>query len=188
VNSERYFPHPNPSPEAHRRRLPPRSSATSPRTAPSQTPLAKLSPPLGLSDPPRAKATTHCPRTGPPAANRRRAHRRPGFSPADGRFAPPSTRGAAPLSLASGPAAMASSPRAPTPSPALGLRPRACALRLAGPEIPPPGPPVLESLFFFLFPTFSPLISIFSIFYAPKIIRMISKSHVIIMLQMTHYN
>jgi hypothetical protein len=39
------FPHPNLSPEAHRRRLPPWSSATSPRTAPSQTPLAKLSRP-----------------------------------------------------------------------------------------------------------------------------------------------
>jgi hypothetical protein len=65
----------------HRRRLPPRSSATSPRKAPSRTPLAKLSPPLGSPNPPRAKATTHCPRTGPPAANRRRAHRRPGFFP-----------------------------------------------------------------------------------------------------------
>jgi hypothetical protein len=81
VNSERYFPHPNPSHEAHRRRLLPRSSATSPRTAPSRTPLAKLSPPLGSPDPPHAKATTHCPRTGPPAANHRRAHRRPFFSP-----------------------------------------------------------------------------------------------------------
>jgi hypothetical protein len=188
------FPHPNPSPEAHRRRLPPWSSATSPRTAPPRPPLAKLSLPLGSPDPPHAKATTHCPRIGPPAVNRRRAHRRPGFSPADSRFAPPSTRGAVPPPpLRSrwrvGPRRRRhplARPRRHPPWAAAGPVPSR-TLRLAGPEIPP-GPPVLESLFFFLFPTFSPLISIFSILYAPKIIKMISKSHVIIMLEMTHYN
>jgi hypothetical protein len=38
-------PLPQSSPEAHRRRPPPRSSATSPRTAPSRPPLAKLTHP-----------------------------------------------------------------------------------------------------------------------------------------------
>jgi hypothetical protein len=65
-------------PGAHRRRLPPRSSTISPRTAPFRPPLAKLSPPLGSPAPPRAKSPTRCPRTGPSAANRRRAHRRSG--------------------------------------------------------------------------------------------------------------
>jgi hypothetical protein len=69
-------PLPQSPPEAHRRRLSPRSSATTPRTTPSQPPLAKLSPPLGSPAPPRAKAPTCCPRTGSPAANHRRAHRR----------------------------------------------------------------------------------------------------------------
>jgi hypothetical protein len=189
------LPHPNPSPGAHRRRLPLRSSATSTRTAPSRTPLAKLILPLGSPDPPRAKATTHCPRTGPPAANRCRAHQRPGFSPANGRFALPSTCGAVPplrsrCVWTHGDGVLPSRARAVTRlGPQLGRRPCACA-RCAwlGQKSPPPGPPVLKSLFFFLFPTFSPLISIFSIFYAPKIIKMISKSHVIIMLEMTHYN
>jgi hypothetical protein len=162
---------------------------------PPGPPLAKLSPPLGSPDPPRAKATTHCPRTGSPAANHRRAHRRPGFSPADGRFDPPSICGAVsppPSALAGvwarGDDVIPSRARAVTRlGPQLGRRPRARA-RYAWLARNPPGPPVLESLFFFLFPTFSPLISIFSIFYAPKIIKMISRSHVIIMLEMTHYN
>jgi hypothetical protein len=124
----------------------PRSSATSPRTAPSRSPLAKLSPPLGSPAPPRAKAPTHCPRTGPPAANRRRAHRRLGSLPAGDRFAPPSTVTSfppPPLSLACGPTATASSLRAPAPSPALGRSwagalARARALRLTRPDSFPP--------------------------------------------------
>jgi hypothetical protein len=124
MNSERYSPTPIPRPKLtdgdSRRGAPPPPHGQ----PPPRPPLAKLSPPLGSPDPPHAKATTHCPRTGPPAANRRRAHRRPGFSPEDSRFAPPSARGAVPpppaLSLACGPAATASSPSAPAPSPALG--------------------------------------------------------------------
>jgi hypothetical protein len=109
VNSERYSPTPIPRPELTA------DSTTSPRTAPSRTPLAKLSPPLGLLDPPRAKATTHCPRTGPPAAGflPREWPVRPAVNP--WRRSPPP-----PLSLACGPTATASSPRAPAPSPALG--------------------------------------------------------------------
>jgi hypothetical protein len=177
------LPHPNPSPEAHRRRLPPWSSATSPRTAPSRPPLAKLSPPLGSPAPPRAKAPTRCPRTGPPAANRRRAHRRPGYLPADGRFAPPSTVAPfppppLPLSLTCGPRRDAIDPsctRAVTRlGPQLGRRPRARA-RYAWLGQNPPRPTSAEIPFLFPFSAFSPLISIFSIFYAPKIIKMISK-------------
>jgi hypothetical protein len=75
--------------EPHRRRLPPWSSATSPWSAPSQPPLAKLGPPLSSPAPLHARAPARCPRTGSPPANRRRAHRRPVFFPADDRFAPP---------------------------------------------------------------------------------------------------
>jgi hypothetical protein len=99
-------PLPQSPPEGYRRRLPPRSSATSPRTAPFRPPLAKLSPPLGLPAPNRAKAPTRCPRNGSPVVNHRRAHRRPG--------PPPRTAGSScrqpltsfsplPLSLACGP-------------------------------------------------------------------------------------
>jgi hypothetical protein len=67
VNLECYSPTPISRPkltdgDSRRGALPP------PR---GQPPLAKLSLPLGSPDPPRAKATTHCPRIGPPAANRR---------------------------------------------------------------------------------------------------------------------
>jgi hypothetical protein len=41
----------------------------------------------------------------------------------------------------------------------------------------PPGPPEKKFLFFFFSSPFSLLNSISSIFYAPKIIQMISKSH-----------
>jgi hypothetical protein len=137
--------HPNPSPEAHRRRLPPLSPATSPRTVPSWTPPAKLSPPLGSPDPPRAKATTHCPRTGPPAANRRRAHRRPGFFPR-GRPVRPRRQLMAlfpPFALtgvwARGDGVLSPLARAVTsPWAAAGPAPsRALALRLARPKSPP---------------------------------------------------
>jgi hypothetical protein len=109
-------PLPQFSPEAHRRRPLPRSSATFPRTAPFRSPLAKLSPPLGSPAPPRAKAPPRCPRTGPPAANHRRAHRRPGFFPR-GRPVRPRRRPVAPFPpLRSrrrvGPAATPSLPRA----------------------------------------------------------------------------
>jgi hypothetical protein len=143
-------PLPQSPPEAHRRRLPPRSSAATPQTAPSRPPLAKLSPPLGSPAPPRAKAPTCCPRTGSPVANRRRAHRRPG--------PPPQTAGSShrqPLTPFSPPSALSGvwaprrrrRPRAPAPSSALGrnwagaLAP-ARSLRSAGPVPPPPhGPP-----------------------------------------------
>jgi hypothetical protein len=156
------FPDPNPSPEAHRRRLPPRSSATFPRTAPSQTPLAKLRPPLGSPDPPRAKATTHCPRTGPPAANHRRAHRRPGFFP-HGRPVRPRRQPMAPFS----PSALAGVwargddvlPSRPRRHPALG-RSWAGALACArcawlGQKYPPPAHQKLNSFSFSFFSLFS---------------------------------
>jgi hypothetical protein len=85
------LPHPDYSPKAHRRQ--PRHEALPPPRGqpPPRPPLTKSSLPLGSPTPARAKAPTRCQRTGSPAANRRRAHRRPGFLPADGRFAPPST-------------------------------------------------------------------------------------------------
>jgi hypothetical protein len=129
VNSERYSPTPIPRPELTA------DSTTSPRTAPSRTPLAKLSPPLGLLDPPRAKATTHCPRTGPPAA---------GFLPREWPVRPavnPWRRSPPPSALAGvwahGDGVLPSRARTVTRlGPQLGRRPRARALRLAGPEIP----------------------------------------------------
>jgi hypothetical protein len=125
---------------------PPRSSATSPRTTPSLPPLAKLSPPLGPLDPHQARATACCPRTDPPAENRRQGHRRLVFLPANGRFAPRRR----PLAPSSPPALSVTwaprrrrFPLMPTPSPRLGplmgQRPRArtrpCT-RLG--QIPPP--------------------------------------------------
>jgi hypothetical protein len=61
-------PLPQSSPEAHRWRLPPRSSATTPRTAPSQPPLAKLSPPLGS---PALPVLRHLPVAQEPGHRRR---------------------------------------------------------------------------------------------------------------------
>jgi hypothetical protein len=69
------LPSPSPSPRAHRRRSPLRNSATSPWTAPSQPPLAELSLPVESPASAHAKPPSLGPRTGPPAANRRRAHR-----------------------------------------------------------------------------------------------------------------
>jgi hypothetical protein len=140
---------------------PPRSSATSPRTAPSRPPLAKLSPPLGSPAPPRAKAPAHCPRTGPPAANRRRAHWRP--NPPRGRpvHSPPSTVTPFPPLRSRwhvGPRQRRHL-RAPTPSLALG---RSWADALARARVAlgwasflSPGPPELKPFFFFLFSIFS---------------------------------
>jgi hypothetical protein len=124
---------------------PPRSSATSPRTAPSRPPLAKLSLPLGSLAPPRAKAPNRCPRTGSPAANRHRAHRRPG--------PPPRTAGSSrrqPLTPFSPPSALSGMwaprrrrrPRAPAPSPALGRSWAGALARCAWlGQFPPHGPP-----------------------------------------------
>jgi hypothetical protein len=140
------LPRPSPSPKGHRRRSPSRSSATSPRTAPSWPPLAKLSLPLGSPAPARANPPPRGPRTGPPAANRRRAHRRPAFLPARpvrphrqtvAPFPPP------PLSLTSGPRGDAVAParprHLPRPWAVAGPAPsRAPAPRLAGPKTFPP--------------------------------------------------
>jgi hypothetical protein len=115
-------------------------------------------------------------RTGPPAANRRRAHRRPGFFPR-GRPVRPRRQPVAslpPFALtgvwARGDNVLSPRARAVTsPWATAGPAPsRALALRLAGAKSPP-GPPVLESLFFFLFPTFSHLISISQYFMHQKL-------------------
>jgi hypothetical protein len=173
-------PLPQSPPGAHRRRLPPWSSATSPRTAPSRPPLAKLSPPLGLPAPPRAKAPTHCPRTGSPVANRRRAHRRPGsprgrpVHPAVDRWrrSPPSTLFGVWAPRRRRP------PRAPAPSPALGRNwAGALAPARAAPGWAriPPRPTRAETLFLFPFSAFSPLISTSQYFMQQKISKIISK-------------
>jgi hypothetical protein len=154
------LPRPNPSPEAHRRRSPPRSSATSPRTAPTRPLLAKSSLPLGSLTSPRAKAPPRGPRTGSPAANRRRAHRRPGFFPR-GRPVRPCRRPTAPfpppLSLTCGPRGDAVAPvcprRLPRPWAATGPAPsRACPA--PGWAKPPPPRPTCEGIPF-LFPFFN---------------------------------
>jgi hypothetical protein len=142
------LPHPDSSPKAHRRQ-PRREAPPPPRgQPPSLPPLAKLSPPLGPPDPHQARATARCPRTDPPAENRRQGHRRLVFLPANGRFAPRRR----PLAPSSPPAlSVAWAPRrwrfplTPVPSPRLGplmgQRPRArtrpCT-RLG--QIPPPRP------------------------------------------------
>jgi hypothetical protein len=117
-----------------------------PADSPLPAPLAKLSPPLGSPAPPCAKAPPRCPRTGPPVANRRRAHRRPGFFP-HGQSVRPRRQPVAPfppppppLSLAYGPHGDAVAPARPRRLLALGRSwagALARALRLAGPKIPP---------------------------------------------------
>jgi hypothetical protein len=69
--------------------------------------------------------------------------------------------------------------------PWLGRRARARARPCArlGQISPPPGPPEPKTFFFFLFHPFSPLVIYISIFYVPKIIKTLSKSHKIIMLE-----
>jgi hypothetical protein len=152
---------PNPSPRSHRRRSPPWSSATSPRTAPSQPPLAKSS----LSLEPPAPARTRTPprrlKTGPPAANRRRAHRRPG--PPRGRpvHSPPCQPDAVlfspSLSGTWGPwrRRRPSRTRAVSPS-LLGRRwAESAPARALAPRVgqkPSPSPARKRSLFLFLFP------------------------------------
>jgi hypothetical protein len=90
----------------------------SPWAAPSQPSPTELSLPLESPASARAKPPSLGPRTGPPAASRRQAHRRPALLP---RSAGSPRRLAAtpfppPLSLASGPAATPSPSRA-APSP-----------------------------------------------------------------------
>jgi hypothetical protein len=130
----------------HRRRSLPRSSATSPWTAPSQPPLAKLSLPLGSPAPARANPPPRGPRTGPPAASHRRAHRRSAFLPRSAGSPAPSDHSAVspppPLSLTGGPAVTSLLPRARAVSlargPQLGRkRARAHALAPGWAEIPP---------------------------------------------------
>jgi hypothetical protein len=156
------LPHPDFSPRAHRRQ--PRREALPPprRQPPPGPPLAKLSPPLGSPAPPRAKAPAHGPRTGPPAANRRRAHRRPGSLPAGDRFAPPSTvtSFSPPSALtgvwARGNGVVSSRARAVTRiGPQLGRRPRAHARRAWLGQISFPRPTRAETLFLFPFSAFS---------------------------------
>jgi hypothetical protein len=153
---------PRPPPRAHRRRSPPRNSAPSPWAAPSQPSPAKWSLPLESPAPPRAKASAHCPKTGPPAANRRRAHRRPG--PPRGRPVhpprqPDSVLFPLPFSLARGArgdAVTFACPRRPLPWAATGpahSHPRALAPGWA--RFLSPGPPELKPLFLFPFSAFS---------------------------------
>jgi hypothetical protein len=123
--------------------------AAEPRHLPTDSPLpdpsSQIKPALGLIDPPCAKATTHCPRTGPPAVNRRRAHRRPGFFPL-GWPVRPRRQPVAPFppfalagvwargdgDLSPRACAITSSWAAAGPAPS-----RAHVLRLAGPKFPP---------------------------------------------------
>jgi hypothetical protein len=154
---------PRPPPRAHRRRSPPRNSAPSPWAAPSQPSPSELGLPLESPASARAKPPSLGPRTGPPAANRRQAHRRPALLP---RSAGSPHRLAAtplppPLSLASGPAAT------PSPSrprhlplahgPPLGRkRSRARARARGGPKTLSLAQERRNSLFFFSFPPFFP--------------------------------
>jgi hypothetical protein len=115
------------TPAAELRHLP----ADSPLPAPSsQIELA-----LGSPAPPRAQAPNRCPRTGSPAANRRRAHRRPVHHAVDrSAVSPPST-----LAGVWAPRRQRH-PRAPVPSLALGRSWADATARPAGP-VSPHGPP-----------------------------------------------
>jgi hypothetical protein len=134
-----------------------------PADSPLLAPSSQIEPPLGSPAPPRTKAPTRCPRTGSPAANRRRAHRRPG--------SPPQTAGSPRCQpLAPFPPSTLSDvwapwrrrpPRAPMQSPALGrswadatARPRAPCARL-GQNPPPTAHQKLNSFSFFFFSLFS---------------------------------
>jgi hypothetical protein len=157
---------PRPPPRAHRRRSPPRNYAPSPWVAPSQPSLAELSLPLESPASARAEPPSLGPRTGPPAASRRQAHRRPALLPrsagsprrlAATPFPPPP-----PLSLESGPAATPSPSRA-APSPPLALGPplgrkrsRAHARAQGGPKTVSPAQE-RRILFSFSFSTLFPI-------------------------------
>jgi hypothetical protein len=134
-----------------------------PTDSPLSAPLAKLSLPLGSPAPARAKPPPRGPRTGPPAANRRRAHRRPGFLPRRRPVRPRRQTVAPsppPLSLISGPAVMSSLLRARAVSlalgPQLGRRPRARVPRAWLGRNPPPTRLAGNSFFFFFSHFFSP--------------------------------
>jgi hypothetical protein len=154
----------------HRRRSLPRSSATSPWTAPSHPPLAKLSLPLGSPAPARANPPPRGPRTGPPAASHRRAHRRSAFLPRSAGSPAPSDHSAVsppPSALADGWArgdvvAPARPRRLPRPWAAAGpqARPRARARAWMG-RNPPPAQLAGFPFFFF----FSHFLSPFSYIY-----------------------
>jgi hypothetical protein len=170
------LPHPDYSPKAHRRQ--PRSEASLPPRGqpPPRPPLTKSGLPLGSPTPAHAKAPTRCQRTGSPAVNRCRAHRRSGSLPVDGQFAPPSTVAPFPPPLRShwrvGPRQrrrLLARPRCHPHWAAAGPAPSR-ALRLAGPGFPP-GPPELKPFFFFLFQPFSPLISILNILCTQKLLK-----------------
>jgi hypothetical protein len=93
-----------------------------------------------------------------------------------------------PLSLTCGPVETASSLarlRRFSPWAMAGpARSRPCApLRPAGPDFAPPGPPEPKTFFFFIFHPFSPLVIYISIFYVPKIIKTLSMSHKMIILE-----
>jgi hypothetical protein len=184
---------PRPPPRAHRRRSPPRNSAPSPWAAPSQPSPAKLSLPLDSPASARAKPPFLGPRTGPPAANRCRALRRPAFSPARSAGSPaPSGRDAVslpPLSLTSGPAATPSSSRARAVSP-----PRSWAA--AGPKAHPrarsrrgwaknrvPSPGKKNFLFFFFSTPFSHLNSFLNVLCTKNDQKGFLRSHTIMMLE-----
>jgi hypothetical protein len=146
---------------------------TSPRTAPSQPPLAELSLPLESPASARAKPPPRGPRTGPPAANRRRAHRRPAFLPHSAGSPTPSGRSAVspPFALAdewarSDAVVPAHPGRLPRPW-ATSAPARAFAPGWA--KNPPPSPAEKKSLFLFLFPPFSHLISFLQYFMHQKL-------------------
>jgi hypothetical protein len=183
---------PRTPPRAHRRRSPPRNSAPSPWAAPSQPSPVELSLPLESPASARAKPPSLGPRTGPPAANRRRAHRRPAFSPARSAGSPvPSGRDVVslpPLSLTSGPAATLSSSRARAVSPRLWAA--------AGPKVPPrarsrpgwaknrvPSPGKKNSLFFFFSTPFSHSNSFLNILCTKNDQKGFLWSHTIMMLE-----
>ena len=93
-----------------------------------------------------------------------------------------------PLSLTRGPCGNGAVSCAPAPFLAVG---RGWAGAIAPAHAPAPGwagfrPPAHQSqktFFFFLFHPFSPLVIYISIFYVPKIIKTLSKSHKMIMLE-----
>jgi hypothetical protein len=122
--------------------------------------------------------------SSPPAA---------GFFPAAGRFAPPRQ----PLAPSPPPAlpdvwapwkwrrlsrARAVSRRAPWLGRHAHAPARPCA-RLGRISPPPPGPPEPKTFLFFLFHPFSPLVIYILIFYVPKFIKTLSKSHKMIILE-----
>jgi hypothetical protein len=141
-----------------------------PADSPLPAPSSQIKATLGSPAPARAKPPPRGPRTGPPAANRRRAHQRPGFLP---RRRPVRQRrqtvasSPPPLSLTCGLAVTPSLPRAHAVSlargPQLGRRPRARVPRAWLGRNSPPARLAGNSFFFFFF--FSHFFSPFSYIY-----------------------